>query len=107
MGRFALKCHVFGAIFMLLAGAAFAGDEAWRAEFNEVCDKTSEAMTLSSQELKSLIARCDRIQQSLAGEHESDAKVYTKRVRMCRDLFQYVLQTRQEQEKQTQGTSPS
>ncbi len=94
-----LKHLVLAGIVMMLAGGAFADDESWRAEFNEVCDKTSEATTLSSQELKSLIDRCDRIQKSLAGENESVVKVYTKRVRMCRDLFRYVLDTREAQEK--------
>lgn len=79
--------------FVLAGGAAF-GAEAWRADFEEVCGRTAEAMSLSVQDLKGLVEKCDRVQQRLDAEDETVRKVYLKRLRMCRDLYLYVLEAK-------------
>jgi len=73
----------------LLAQARAADD--WDAEFESVCSRTQDAMTIPSDELKSLIARCDRLKPGLAKLDDSRRKVYAKRLKMCRDLFDFVL----------------
>jgi hypothetical protein len=78
------------------AGVAVArADEAWRAEFEEVCSKTQDAMALSSDDLRSLVGRCDRLKPAIAGLQESDRKVYSRRLQACRDLYQFVLESRE------------
>jgi hypothetical protein len=78
---------------LALAGAALAADD-WKAEFEAVCAKTQDAMVLSTEELKELVARCDRLKPSIDALEPSPRKVYGKRLQACRELYQFVLDTR-------------
>ena len=69
--------------------------EGWRAEYESVCSKTDVAMTLSAAELDELISRCDRLKPKIEAEEESTRKVYLRRLQMCRDLYQYVLDSKE------------
>ena len=69
--------------------------EEWKAEFDAVCSKTDVAMTLSSEELKVLIAGCDRLKPKIEAQEESTRKVYLRRLHICRELYQYVLDSKE------------
>jgi hypothetical protein len=60
-------------------GAAEEAD--WSAEFADVCSRTQDAMALSGDELRSLV--------------ESRRKVYARRLKQCRDLYDFVLKSRE------------
>jgi hypothetical protein len=92
-GRLALAILLAGAIGASPARAADA-DEGWKAEFAEVCSKTQDAMALPSQELRDLVARCEKLRPALDRLDEPVRKVYTRRVQACRDLYQFVLDSR-------------
>jgi hypothetical protein len=66
----------------------------WRAEFEAVCVKTDLAMSLSSEELTDLVARCDRLAERIGLEADIVRKVYLRRLQSCRSLFVFVLETR-------------
>lgn len=85
-----------GLLAALLAASAGAQEPAadWRPEFEAVCVKTDAAMTLSSEELADLLARCDRLAERIGAEGETVRKVYLRRLTSCRALFAYVLETR-------------
>jgi len=76
--------------------AAYA-EEGWKTEFDDICMKTNEAMTLPKTEVKSLIERCDKLKPRIEVLEESARKVYLKRLQMCRDLFIYVLESTPQQ----------
>jgi len=82
---------------MSVAQAAPA--EAWRAEFDDICAKTDGAESLSKEELKGLIERCEKLRPEIEKLDESARKLYLKRLQMCRDLFAYVLETKEEEAK--------
>jgi hypothetical protein len=67
----------------------------WRKEFDDICSKTQDAMALSADELRSLVARCESLKQQLDKLDESSRKVFTKRLQACRDLYQFVLESRE------------
>jgi hypothetical protein len=67
--------------------------EDWKAEFDDVCSKTTDSMALTKAELKGLIERCDKLKPRIERLDESAAKVYLKRLKMCRDLYVFVLET--------------
>jgi hypothetical protein len=93
----------------LLALAAFPGSAAraadgpgaaatkagWKAEFDDVCARTQEAMTLSPAELKDLVARCDALKPIIDALDETSRKVYARRLETCRNLYQFVLDYKQ------------
>jgi hypothetical protein len=75
---------------------AARAEEGWSAEFEAVCSRTQDAMTLSSDELRSLVRRCDALRPAVEALDESRRKVYAKRLKMCRDLYAFVLGSRGE-----------
>jgi len=71
-------------------------EESWKAEFDEVCSRTQDAMAFSAEELKNLVARCDAIKPQIEKlSNESQRKVTMKRLQMCRDLFAFMLQNKE------------
>jgi uncharacterized protein CbrC (UPF0167 family) len=67
--------------------------EDWKAEFDDICAKTADSMSLSKAEIKDLIARCDKLKPRIEKLDESTAKVYLKRLQMCKDLYVFVLES--------------
>jgi len=70
------------------------GDPQWRDEFDETCANTSAAMTLSLEDLQQLIVKCERLQIAIEQLDESARKVFLKRLLMCKNLYQFVLDTK-------------
>ena len=83
------------------AGSAYAQED-WKEEYASVCAKTQNAMTLSPEELKDFIARCDTLQEQIDGlegtQAATEKKVYTKRLKMCRDLYDFALKYKENTE---------
>jgi C4-dicarboxylate-specific signal transduction histidine kinase len=77
-------------ILCLFQGIAH-GAEAWRADFDETCSRTTEAMTLTVKELNTLLERCAALQKIIESQEETVRKVYLKRLQLCRNLYAYVL----------------
>jgi len=75
--------------------AVSLAQEGWKAEYEAVCSKTDVAMTLSSEELKGLIAGCDRLKPKIEAQEESTRKVYLRRLQMCRELYKYLLESKE------------
>ncbi len=106
MRRFAsgILCAVATVILLswspLPAGHPLSGpsvsqaEDRWKPEYEAVCSKTDVAMTLSAEELKDLIARCDALKPQIEAEEEPTRKVYLRRLQMCRELYIYVLENR-------------
>jgi hypothetical protein len=80
-----------GGGWIATAGQAAAQPQDWRAEFDDLCSKTQDAMALKRDELRNLVERCDKLKQRIDGLEESQRKVFAKRLRACRDLYQFVL----------------
>jgi hypothetical protein len=79
------------------APARISAKDGWKKEFEEVCARTQDAMTLPTSELRSLVERCDNIKPALETAPASEGKVYVKRLLACRNLYAYVLESRQVQ----------
>ncbi len=73
--------------------AAFAQED-WKLEFENVCSRTQDAMLLNVDELRSLIARCDKLKSPIETLPETQRKVYLRRLRDCRELYVFVLDSK-------------
>jgi len=73
-----------------------ASQSDWHREFDDLCSKTQDSMTLSEDELSTLIHRCDALLPHIEQMDESTKKVYGGRLRMCRNLYAYVLGKKKE-----------
>ncbi len=82
-----------GPVYQPRSAAVFAQAD-WKAEFADICSKTEDPMALSTEEVRSLIDRCDKLRPIIEKQEESTAKVYLKRLKMCRDLFAFVLESK-------------
>jgi hypothetical protein len=67
----------------------------WKNEFDDICSKTQDSMALTPDELKRLVGRCDALRPRIEKLEETQKKVYLKRLQMCRDLFAFVLQSKE------------
>ncbi len=73
---------------------ALAQKSDWKKEFEQVCAKTQDAMSLPDDELRSLIARCDKLKPVIDRLGETERKVFSRRLKACRDLYAFVLESR-------------
>jgi hypothetical protein len=71
-------------------------DDDWYVEFEAVCSRTHDAMTMSSDELRALVSRCDQLKPRVAALDASRRKVFERRLQLCRDLYQFVLDTKEQ-----------
>jgi hypothetical protein len=85
-----------GDILQIVGRAAYAQDS-WKTEFEAVCARTQEAAGMTPEELKNLVNRCDKLRPQIEKLDETQKKVYTKRLKMCRDLYAFVLETKEKQ----------
>ena len=76
------------------AGAAYAQDD-WKKEFEAICSKTQDSAALSPDELNNLVDRCNKLRPRIEKLDETQRKVYLKRLQMCRDLFVFVLESKE------------
>ena len=79
------------------AGAGLSpvwGQEDWKQAFDAVCSKTQDSMSRSRGELEGYITECDRLQPRIEDLQGAQRKVYLKRLKMCRNLFVFVLESK-------------
>jgi hypothetical protein len=79
----------------VLAQGPAAATQDWKKEFEEICAKTQDAMALPMDELKGLVSRCDKLKPRIEKLDESQRKVYSRRLQVCRDLYQFVIESRE------------
>lgn len=79
----------------LLKPASVYAQDDWKKEFEEICSRTDDAMSLSKDELKALVARCDKLKPLIEKLDETEKKVYLRRLQLCRDLFSFVLESKE------------
>jgi hypothetical protein len=72
------------------------GEEGWRKEFDDVCGRTGESQSLSTEELGKLVDRSDKLKPQIEKLGESERKVFLRRLKMCRDLYDFMIETRRE-----------
>ena len=84
-----------GAASGALAQVPVAGTQDWKKEFEDICAKTQDAMALPMDELKGLVSRCDKLKPRIEKLDESQRKVYSRRLQVCRDLYQFVIESRE------------
>jgi len=95
-GRVAALVAATGFLLTLIsAGPARAQEPAdWRVEFEAVCGTTDASMSFTVEQLTDLIARCEKLAERIGAEEETVRRVYLRRLKMCRDLLAYVLESK-------------
>lgn len=87
-----VKTTCFGVLLLFALVQPARGEETWQQSFEQTCSKSSEAMTLSVDELRALLDNCSALQKVIEKQEDSLRKVYLKRLQLCRNLYAYVLE---------------
>ena len=74
--------------------SAMQQPEDWRVEFEVVCGTTDASMSFTAEQLTDLVARCDKLAERIGAEEETVRRVYLRRLKMCRDLLVFVLDSK-------------
>jgi hypothetical protein len=80
---------------MLFSVRVADAQDDWKTEFETVCARTQDAAGMGTDELKILVERCDKLKPRIEKLDETQRKVYLKRLKMCRDLYAFVLETKE------------
>jgi len=86
------KYTALAALLLLALFQPAQGAQPWQAGFEQTCSRTGEAMTLSVDELKTLLDDCASLRKVIEAQEESVRKVYLKRLQLCRNLYAYMLE---------------
>ena len=80
------------ALVSLLACASANAEDAWRAEFDRLCGKSEQSMSLSIEELRDLAARCDKLRPEIEASANPQKKVILKRLEACQKVFAFMIE---------------
>lgn len=75
---------------LLRSGLVYAEAD-WKNEFEDICAKTQDAMSYSTEELRGLIDRSDKLKPIIDRLDATERKVYLKKLQICRDFFVFAL----------------
>ena len=88
--------------FHISVPAGSYAQQDWKQEYATVCAETQNATNLSSELLRDYVDRCDKLQERINELNESEGasgkKVYTKRLKMCREIYKFALDYKSKEE---------
>jgi hypothetical protein len=68
------------------------GQPEWKSEFDRICSQVPIAESLSIAQLRQLIEDTDTLSTALEASTLPEAKVFIRRLDMCRSFFEYVIE---------------
>lgn len=93
---------IVGVLFFGLLPARAGQEPDWKEEYGAVCSETQGAVSLSVEKLQEYISRCEKLQERLdelnGSNGGTEKKVYSRRLKMCRDVYEYTLQYKKREE---------
>jgi hypothetical protein len=89
----AAKGFVVACLLSLAAAPAHAQDS-WKPAFEEICSKVQATDNLSPAELAALIDKADKLIPVIQASDSPSKKVYVQRLKKCRSLFEFIVDTK-------------
>lgn len=90
-----IGCCICGEVGVLAPARLFATEESWKTTFDRTCGQTDNAAGMSVEELKKAVASCDALKPQIEALEATPRKIYLKRLQMCRNLFVYLLESKE------------
>ncbi|RMG70497.1 MAG: hypothetical protein D6710_07205 [Nitrospirae bacterium] len=85
-------------LFLLSFAVTYAYERNWKDEFDDICGKVQISETLSTEELKQLIKRAEKLLEELKKLNSPEKKVYIFRLKKCKSFFEYIIELRSQNE---------
>jgi hypothetical protein len=67
----------------------------WRTEFDDIRGRTADAQSLTVEELTRFASRCEALKRRTEKFNESERQIFLERLQMRRELFRYVLESKE------------
>jgi len=84
-------------IAALLYPGIVRSEDAWLKEFEVVCSHNGDAMDMTKDQISQFVDRCDRLRPAIERQDEITKKVYLKKLKSCRALYEFMLATKDKQ----------
>jgi hypothetical protein len=98
--RFAIKGFIVAAMLALATTvSAASAQDSWKPSFEEICSKVQATDNLSTAELAALIEKADKLMPVIQASDSPSKKVYMLRLKKCRSLFEFIIDTKKAPEK--------
>lgn len=89
LNGFALAC-----LFILAVAPAAHGAGTWKDSFEDICSKVDASSTLNIKELEALIDQADKLAPEIQRSDDPAKKVYLRRLKNCRSMFEFSIDTK-------------
>jgi hypothetical protein len=86
-------------LLTLATVSADAAQDTWKPSFEEICSKVQATDNLSVAELEALIMKADKLLPVIQSSDSPSKKVYVLRLKKCRSLFEFIIDTKKSSEK--------
>jgi hypothetical protein len=93
------KVFIVACLLTLAAVSATHAQESWKPAFEDICWKVQETDNLSIAELTTLIEKADKLMPVIQASDSPSKKVYLLRLKKCRALFEFIIDTKKSSEK--------
>lgn len=82
-------------VALLLATASpLAAAENWKETFDLVCGSVQGAESMSEKEISAMLEKADKLMPVIQASDDPAKKVYLKRLKSCRGVYEFMLDTR-------------
>lgn len=82
-----------GMIGLAVASTAIAAED-WKASFEDICSKVDASQAMSAKELEALMEKADRLAPEIQKSEDPTKKVYLKRLKNCRSMYEFMLESK-------------
>ena len=95
----ATKGFIVACLLTLAMVSAASAQDSWKPSFEEICSKVQATDNLSTAELAALIEKADKLAPVIQASDSPSKKVYILRLKKCRSLFEFIIDTKKSSEK--------
>jgi len=95
----ATKGFIVASLLTLATVSTATAQDSWKPSFEEICSKVQATDNLSSAELTALIEKADKLLPVIQASDSPSKKVYVLRLKKCRSLFEFIIDTKKNPEK--------
>lgn len=81
----------------LAAALPATAEENWNDQFEEICGKVQSADSMSDQEIAAMMDKADKLLPVIQASNNPGKKVFVTRLKRCRGVYEFMLDTRKPQ----------
>lgn len=83
-------------LVICFTGLSFADEESWKKQYNRLCGKSHEAVSMTEEDLASHIKQCDELLRTIDQSDYLRKKIYLFRIEKCRNFYQFLIDSKKD-----------